>query len=178
MRTHGTLTKWNSDRGFGFITLPQSNEELFVHITAFKNKHIPALGTTISFEVEIADGKKRAKNVLVPGQTAPRNRYRQTEQPLSPLILIGSFALLLGIGYFAYGPLKKFYYATHPVQAARIELSEQAKSGTPSSFRCDGRKHCSQMTSCAEAVYFLQNCPNVQMDGNNDGEPCEAQWCN
>ncbi|MBA3031570.1 MAG: excalibur calcium-binding domain-containing protein [Rhodocyclaceae bacterium] len=26
--------------------------------------------------------------------------------------------------------------------------------------------------------FFLRNCPNVQMDGNNDGIPCEQQWCN
>ena len=46
------------------------------------------------------------------------------------------------------------------------------------SFSCDGRKHCSQMTSCAEATYFINNCPNTKMDGNNDGIPCEKQWCN
>lgn len=45
------------------------------------------------------------------------------------------------------------------------------------SFSCDGRKHCSQMTSCAEATYFIQHCPNTKMDGNNDGIPCEKQWC-
>jgi hypothetical protein len=48
-------------------------------------------------------------------------------------------------------------------------------------FHCDGRQYCSQMTSCAEAMYFLQNCPNVKMDGDNggrgDGIPCERQWC-
>ncbi|WP_040642805.1 excalibur calcium-binding domain-containing protein [Psychrobacter aquaticus] len=48
---------------------------------------------------------------------------------------------------------------------------------TPS-FACDGRQHCSQMTSCAEATYFSNNCPNTKMDGNNDGVPCEEQWCN
>ncbi|MFO1420601.1 MAG: excalibur calcium-binding domain-containing protein [Candidatus Competibacteraceae bacterium] len=47
-----------------------------------------------------------------------------------------------------------------------------------SSFKCDGRIHCSQMTSCEEATFFLRNCPNVQMDGDNDGIPCERQWCN
>lgn len=44
-------------------------------------------------------------------------------------------------------------------------------------FRCDGRTHCSQMTSCAEARFFLDNCPGVKMDGNRDGIPCERQWC-
>jgi hypothetical protein len=47
----------------------------------------------------------------------------------------------------------------------------------PSGFSCDGRTHCSQMTSCAEANYFLQHCPGVQMDGDRDGRPCERQWC-
>ena len=46
-----------------------------------------------------------------------------------------------------------------------------------SAFKCDGRTHCSQMTSCEEATYFLKNCPGTKMDGNNDGIPCEKQWC-
>ena len=45
------------------------------------------------------------------------------------------------------------------------------------SFRCDGRTHCSQMTSCSEAKFFLANCPRVEMDGDRDGTPCEQQWC-
>ena len=40
-------------------------------------------------------------------------------------------------------------------------------------FECDGRQHCSQMTSRAEAVFFIQNCPNTKMDGDYDGIPCE-----
>ena len=44
-------------------------------------------------------------------------------------------------------------------------------------YKCDGRIYCSQMTSCAEATYFLQSCPGTKMDGNNDGIPCEKQWC-
>lgn len=47
-----------------------------------------------------------------------------------------------------------------------------------SMFRCDGRTLCSQMKSCEEATFFLRNCPNTKMDGNNDGVPCEKQWCN
>ena len=44
-------------------------------------------------------------------------------------------------------------------------------------FKCDGRKYCSQMTSCAEAKNFLKNCPGMKMDGDNDAIPCESQWC-
>ena len=49
-------------------------------------------------------------------------------------------------------------------------------SVTTSQFKCDGRTHCSQMGSYEEAVFFLRNCPGTQMDGNNDGEPCERQF--
>ena len=47
----------------------------------------------------------------------------------------------------------------------------------PANARCDGRTFCSQMTSCAEATWFLNHCPGVKMDGNRDGVPCEQQWC-
>lgn len=60
-------------------------------------------------------------------------------------------------------------------------VSRRSSGGSPraetANYRCDGRTHCSQMTSCAEATYFLRNCPGVKMDGNNDGVPCEQQWC-
>jgi len=49
---------------------------------------------------------------------------------------------------------------------------------TAANRRCDGRTYCSQMTSCEEATWFLKNCPGTKMDGNNDGTPCEKQWCN
>ena len=44
-------------------------------------------------------------------------------------------------------------------------------------YSCDGRTYCSQMTSCDEAKYFLAHCPDVKMDGDGDGIPCERQWC-
>lgn len=62
-----------------------------------------------------------------------------------------------------------------PRDAAPTTASAAPAAPTPS--RCDGRTHCSQMRSCAEATYFLQHCPNTQMDGDNDGVPCERQWC-
>ncbi|MEQ1531733.1 MAG: excalibur calcium-binding domain-containing protein [Methylococcales bacterium] len=60
---------------------------------------------------------------------------------------------------------------------AAVATQSSIDEATSPSFRCDGRTHCSQMTSCNEAKYFLRNCPNVEMDGDNDGEPCETQWC-
>ena len=44
-------------------------------------------------------------------------------------------------------------------------------------YQCDGREYCSQMHSCEEATFFINNCPNTKMDGDHDGVPCERQWC-
>lgn len=43
-------------------------------------------------------------------------------------------------------------------------------------FKCDKRQYCSQMTSYDEALFFIKHCPNVKMDGDNDGIPCERQF--
>jgi hypothetical protein len=65
--------------------------------------------------------------------------------------------------------------STAETSAAHSPAAPNAAAAAP--FRCDGRKYCSQMNSCAEAKYFLANCPGVRMDGNRDGLPCEKQWC-
>jgi Excalibur calcium-binding domain len=56
-------------------------------------------------------------------------------------------------------------------------LDQEAASDRRSPYQCDGRTHCSEMTSCEEAEFFLANCPGVKMDGGGDGVPCEQQWC-
>lgn len=60
---------------------------------------------------------------------------------------------------------------------ASVQQSPPDASVQSASFKCDGRTYCSQMTSCEEATFFLRNCPGAKMDGNNDGVPCEQQWC-
>lgn len=50
---------------------------------------------------------------------------------------------------------------------------DEPKNRRASNFRCDGRQLCSQMTSRAEAEFFIRNCPNTKMDGDYDGVPCE-----
>ena len=89
-------------------------------------------------------------------------------------------AILSGLAWFGYNRHK----ADSPPDAMASATSsastipEFAGAREPTSpFKCDGRTHCSHMTSCAEATFFLQNCPHTKMDGNNDGVPCEKQWC-
>jgi endonuclease YncB( thermonuclease family) len=40
--------------------------------------------------------------------------------------------------------------------------------------RCESRKTCREMTSCAEAMAYLRACGMLKLDGNRDGVPCEA----
>jgi hypothetical protein len=62
-------------------------------------------------------------------------------------------------------------------QFSERPLIQIAQSRPEPAFKCDGRQYCSQMTSCKEATAFLRNCPDMKMDGDHDGVPCESQWC-
>lgn len=97
---------------------------------------------------------------------------------MKKLILI---AILVAIGWQGYAK----YQGQRVASANTLDVAEPvhprsllAETIPSQQFKCDGRTHCSQMTSCQEATFFLKNCPGVKMDGNNDGIPCEKQWCN
>lgn len=184
MRIQGTLSKWNDDRGFGFIASAQGGDDIFVHISAFpRDGSRPSVNEPVSFEVEIGeDGKKRAVSVLRPGhrnlpERTPRGRpSKPRRKPLA--IAMG----LLVVGMIVMSAYSRFWPNGFPsLTAPAFEdefANDDAEPVEPAqTFRCDGRTHCSQMTSCAEATYFLRHCPNTQMDGDGDGEPCERQWC-
>jgi cold shock CspA family protein len=176
MRIEGKLTKWNDDRGFGFIT-PQGDSEVFVHISALpKDGRRPAIGERLTFEIEVDySGRKRATHVFCPDRPPlpvprrPAQRSRTTKQGfLGRLIPLAIFAGLAFYGYNQY---------IHRSVPQVVIAAPSGKPETKTNFRCDGRTKCSQMTSCSEATFFLHNCPDVQMDGDNDGVPCEQQWC-
>ena len=64
---------------------------------------------------------------------------------------------------------------TPTISVTQVQMSKPPKNPTPR-FHCDGRKHCSQMGSYEEAKFFLDNCPDTRMDGDNDRIPCERQF--
>ena len=182
MRTHGTLVRWNDDRGFGFITPSKGPPDIFVHISSFpRDGGRPQINELISFEVEAGrDGKPRAVRIMRPAQRAPAQRV--TERPAVSRTPrregrrgTGLIALLVAAGVGAYGYSWVSRHTAPAIQPLE-EQTEQAAISDPA-YTCDGRTMCSQMTSCEEATYFIRNCPNTQMDGDGDGSPCEQQWC-
>lgn len=187
MRFEGKLDKWNDDRGFGFITPTRGGEPVFVHISAFpRDGRRPQLGEALTFEVEPAgDGKKRAIKVERPG-SAPRHRAPAVPRDISTRphrpARQRSFAgtviavlLLAGVSAFAFVQFNAARSGFRP--SAETVPGPLAPRQPAQAFQCDGRTHCSQMTSCEEAKFFLRSCPGTQMDGDGDGIPCESQWC-
>ncbi len=188
MRFDGTLKKWNAERGFGFIAADQGGQELFVHISAFpRNWRQPAEGEALSFEVEPdRNGKKQAVRVQRQGQVplpaarsdrhpAWARRSTRRESRLGGVLV--TVAVLAAVGWFAWGQLSHRLLAK-PLITQSTPAGAAPGASSTNAFKCDGRTYCSQMTSCKEAKFFLQNCPDTKMDGNHDGVPCEQQWCN
>ena len=194
-RFNGKLTKWNAERGFGFVVADHGEQELFVHVSAFpRDGRPPAIGEPLSFEMELdKEGRKRAVRVRRPGaperrapshaqQEAFRHHARQAPQRAGSNSFGTSFlalVLVAGLGWFGYAQYNERAEVTtqepqsvvsSPVQTAAPEIRQPA-------FQCDGRKHCSQMGSCSEAKQFLKHCPGMEMDGDGDGIPCEQQLC-
>ena len=180
MRFEGTIKTWNDAKGFGFLSSTQGGQDIFVHASALpRGAGTPRVGQAFTFEVELnRDGKKRAVNLAHAGrpeQRPSRSEYRHHERRSRVAPVVGVL-LVFAIGAGVYGKVAGMFPAR---TSASTQPSPGAAEAAPLSatFRCDGRTYCSQMTSCAEATYFLRNCPGVKMDGNGDGVPCEQQWC-
>ena len=61
--------------------------------------------------------------------------------------------------------------------AAAAAAPEKVAPSAPTvsgGFNCDGRKYCSQMKSCAEAKYFLANCPGVKWTATRMESPASS----
>ena len=173
-----------------------------------RNAEKPVTGDSLTYDVEMRDGKPRAIDIQTAriSHSKINRKHKDAGDSKFNSGIIIFVLLLLALCIIVYSKFyKNSDYAdvetestaqsatdqrTDPEirQAIRDSLNQSgnsrpqsisaSKAPTSSGFACDGRTHCSQMTSCAEATYFLKNCPGVQMDGGNrDGVPCESQWC-
>lgn len=175
MRETGILRSWNEERGFGFIAPTRGGAELFVHASALpRDDSRPVVGETLTFELGRGpDGRVQAVNVVrsMVGADAPPRRARAAPRRRSGVGWLGTVLLIVvAIAAGSWGHRQQ-------LQAQPAEPRPLAQPAPATAFRCDGRTHCSQMTSCAEATWFINNCPGTAMDGNRDGVPCEQQWC-
>lgn len=192
MRFAGKLQVWNDERGFGFIRPSDGGQDIFVHVSALPTPR-PGADELLTFEVALnAEGKKkavavrrqaveaaglaadRARSAVARGRDEVRGGRREGR-----LSTWGGLVLLAVLGAAAWFVYQR--WQSLPVQALTATPVQAAPRAAPAAprtaFACDGRAHCSQMTSCEEAKFFLRNCPGTQMDGDNDGVPCEQHLC-
>ncbi len=160
MEFKGKLVRWNDDRGFGFIKILPSEEDIFIHITALKDMpRRPVVGDIIYFQVERGeDGKAQAKSARIEGLTRTPGKTRTKKGGNGYLFLFGLWVVFLVLVLV----LVSFFVYYKGV--------EEDFSG----YKCEGKRYCSEMT-CEEARFYVKNCPNVEIDGDFDGKPCEQQ---
>jgi uncharacterized membrane protein YsdA (DUF1294 family)/cold shock CspA family protein len=113
MRTNlcrGKLTKWNDDRGFGFIQPVDSSQEVFLHIDELKDAtRRPQVNDIIYYDVVAEkDGKFRANNAFILGarqEPASSSRFltigTTSPFPIQEMSLLSILPLVASIHFFA-----------------------------------------------------------------------------
>ncbi|MGL5390631.1 MAG: excalibur calcium-binding domain-containing protein [Shewanella sp.] len=193
----GVLVRWNDEKGFGFIQPEQNSAcDVFIHISALKMMaRKPKVGDSILYHAQVQpDGKIKAvmasiEGVAVLAASPMLNRPTRTPQAnratnsprahkgQSSFKRVISILLLIALAFFGYGQYQQRQKTAIDANQDPIEVLPQQNS-LEVQFQCEtGKTHCSQMSSCAEATFYINNCPSTQMDGDGDGIPCESQWC-
>ncbi len=202
----GVLKRWNDDQGFGFIQADAIREDVFVHISALGGlSRRPIVGDTVIFNLETdSQGRKRAVNATIEGmksifsareietpalalqrKPSAHQRTNSRQKPYSSHTNRGSngligLALAIGVLFAGYQVYSKtaFNSSVSAIIDEGIEsIDAPSRQPAVNQFKCEGKTRCSQMTSCDEAMFYLNHCPGSVTDGDGDGRPCEDQWC-
>ncbi len=166
MKLKGKLIRWNKERGFGFIKADSIKGDIFIHISKLNTmSRKPIVGDLIHFKLVKDKNKNKAIKAKIEG-VKTKGRSSKFKKIASSFILL---IIILTVAYTIVNNL-----SSTPSKTLTSVFKKEDFSG----FSCKGKIYCSQMNSCKEARFYLMNCPGVKIDGNNDGEPCESQWCN
>lgn len=183
----GVIVKWDDEKGYGFIRIDGGNKEIFCHVSDFSPRNPrPEINEAVGFEV-VSDGKGRfsAKQIRYLNReraVSPvyRKKHRKDEESPTSIVrvvlsLLVGLLLVSAIGYKAYQYVSEKLTPKQENTPVKTQVLPEIKRQQPDSspYRCDGRQHCSQMTSCEEAKWFVRNCSDTKMDGDGDGIPCE-----
>ena len=95
------------------------------------------------------------------------------------LIVIVILALLGWQGYRHYQSHPAQFGATAEVPPALPAPATWHAAAEPvTEFKCDGRTHCSQLTSCEEATYFLATAPTSKWTALTTECPANSSGAN
>ncbi|WP_417760261.1 DUF1294 domain-containing protein [Shewanella sp.] len=101
MKGKGHLSQWNDERGFGFITPVNGEQQVFLHINAMANRsRRPTAGELLSYDLaQDKQGRWQALNVMTISdkqqrqQPSNRRRHQQKQRGKSQYLLL-FFSLL------------------------------------------------------------------------------------
>ena len=154
---------------------------MFVHLRDFGYIHrSPKVGDSVTYQpMKGKDGRYRAADVRIAGAPRVNQNHRpsqhepkrQSDRAFPAKTL--SSVLIVALLVFGYSKLQPSFKPSIVPKPRRVQ-----QTITESTFSCEGKHYCNEMHSCAEATYYLNTCPNTEMDGDNDGVACESQWCN
>ncbi len=106
----GELTRWDDERGFGFISPLNGGADVFLHISAVSRMTVrPQRGDLLNFAIErVGDGKRRATQVEMVRTTSTASRVpravRPRPKPQSRTSRVGGLAFgLATVALFAAG---------------------------------------------------------------------------
>src|SRR5690554_1121065 len=104
MRLQGKITRWDDDKGFGFVTWHGDNTSVFVHIKAFRPKsRRPVLGDIVSYEItKDKSGRKRAESVRWADQPTTRKKpdYARSKRMAPVIFTVLFLCALAAAAYF------------------------------------------------------------------------------
>ncbi|MFM9834659.1 MAG: cold shock domain-containing protein [Methylophilaceae bacterium] len=187
MQQQGKIVKWFDDKGFGFIAQDGTNEQIFVHISVFEKGQLrPNIGEVVSYEVA-NDIKKglQAYKVKYANRPSTQSRYSEKAYKLNNRVNLFKWICIVALLLISPYLYKKVSFPkwqeTQEQQGLKESQPAQHKQVVPisnnQSFQCAGKTRCTEMSSCEEAKFYLNNCPGTIADGDGDGIPCEDQWC-
>lgn len=97
MRSQGKITRWDDERGFGFISSPGGGNSVFVHVKAFSSKsRRPEVGDVVSYELaKDKRGRPRGEKACFADQSKTKSHatHQRLDNP-APVILA---SILMGI---------------------------------------------------------------------------------
>lgn len=198
MLHQGKLKGWDPVKGSGFIQQDKAGPDIRIGTGSFRKKPEKLQnGDRIFFQIEVdPQGKPKAVFAYRAGQQfKPAEAFKRpaSSTPAFQQLLSGLITLSI-LGWLGYQSVQLFHAkTTFPVQTS-TEYPENFELHKDDSvlespvwppiqtlqsvqFQCEGKQHCSEMDSCDEAKFYLENCPNVLIDGDRDGIPCERQLC-
>jgi len=94
MQYKGTLTRWDDEKGFGFITPSSGGRPVFVHVSAFPRGRRPRINETLTYAMG-SDGRGRPRAERVAFVAGGMRRSRRARGLLVATVVVAVFFVAL-----------------------------------------------------------------------------------